>query len=252
MRNWTMAILPLALVTGCNGTVASDDQRGDGAKAGPPAHAGPITNQTYDLTGFTGVEVAGPDDVTIRQGDKFSISARGRQEALDRLEIKLDGQRLSIGRKREGFHFGSRDEDDVDIAITMPRLDAVQLTGSGEIDADSVDGDAIEAALTGSGDLKIAKLTGKSAKVTASGSGDIEIGSGSIAAGKVSVTGSGDIDAEGLVAQTLDVSITGSGNVDAQATGKADISILGSGNVKLNGGASCSTRQMGSGTATCN
>jgi hypothetical protein len=229
MRNWMMAMLPLVLVTGCNSAAPSDEKRSE--RSGPPASVGPITTQSFALNGFTRVEVAGPDDITIRQGDAFSITARGRKEALDRLEITLDGPDLEIGRKREGFSFSSRDEDDVDIAITMPRLNAVRLTGSGTIDADTVDGDAVEAVVTGSGDLKVAKLTGKRADITVSGSGDIEIAGGTIGSGELSVTGSG--------------------NVDAQATGKADISILGSGDVTLTGGANCSTRQMGSGTATC-
>src|SRR3546814_56723 len=169
MRNWTMAILPLALVTACNGTAPKDEQQAE--RGGPPASVGPITTQSFDLTGFTGVEVAGPDDVTVRRGDSFSIVARGRQEVLDRLEIKVDGSQLSIGRKRDGFSFSSRDDDDLDIAITMPRLDKVRLTGSGSIDADSVDGDAIEAAGTGSGDIKIAKLTGQDAESEGSGTG---------------------------------------------------------------------------------
>lgn len=249
MRNWMMAMLPLVLVTGCNSAAPSDEKRSE--RSGPPASVGPITTQSFALTGFTRVEVAGPDDITIRQGDAFSITARGRKEALDRLEITLDGPDLKIGRKREGFSFSSRDEDDVDIAITMPRLNAVRLTGSGTIDADTVDGDAVEAVVTGSGDLKVAKLTGKRADITVSGSGDIEIAGGTIGSGELSVTGSGDIDADGVVATTLEVSVTGSGNVDAQATGKADISILGSGDVTLTGGANCSTREMGSGTATC-
>lgn len=248
MRNWMMAILPLILVTGCNGAAPSAEKQ---AERGGSASAGPIATQTYDLTGFTGVEVAGPDDVTIRQGEKFSITARGPKDVLDRLEIKLDGPELSVGRKRDGFSFSSRDDDDLDIAITMPRLTKVRLTGSGTIDADAVDGDAVEAVVTGSGDLKVAKLNGKRADITVSGSGDIEIGGGTIGSGELSVTGSGDIDADGLVAATLEVSITGSGNVDAQATGKADVSILGSGDVTLTGGAACSTRQMGSGTVTC-
>ena len=252
MRNWTMALLPLVLVTGCNSAAPGDEKQATGTGTAPAAHAGPVTNQAYDLTGFTGVEVTGPDDVTIRRGDRFSIVARGRKETLDRLEIKLDGTRLTIGRKRDGFRFSSRDEDDVDIAITMPRLDRARLTGSGSIDADSVDGDAVEAVVTGSGDLKVAKLAGKRAEITVSGSGDIEIGGGRIDSGEFSVTGSGDIDADGLVAETVEVSITGSGNVDAQATGKADVRILGSGDVKLGGGATCSTRQMGSGTVRCN
>ncbi len=254
MRNWTMAILPLALgmtVTACNGTNHDGNSQSGKGESGAPAAAGPVTTQTYSLAGFTGVEVSGPDDVTIRRGDSFSISARGRQDVIDRLDIKVDGTRLVIGRKREGISFASHDGGDLDIAITMPRLDALRLTGSGSIDADAADGDAVEAVVTGSGDLKVAKLTAKSAEIKVAGSGDIEIGGGAVGSADLAVTGSGDIDAEGLAATTLDVSVTGSGNVDAQATGKADVSILGSGDVTIGGGAQCSTRQMGSGTTTC-
>ncbi|MBL8649749.1 MAG: DUF2807 domain-containing protein [Sphingopyxis sp.] len=251
MRNWTMAMLPLALAmtaSGCSGSITRDDK--DGEKT-TRVDAGPPTTKNFALTGFTGVEVAGPDDVTIRQGETFAISAKGPQAEIDELDIKLDGSTLSIGRKREGFSFRGGDHDGVEIAITMPKLDTVRLTGSGSVDADSVDGDAVKASLTGSGDLKIARMTGKTADLTVSGSGDLAIAAGTIASGEVGITGSGDIDAGGLAAQTLDISITGSGNVEAQATGKADIRILGSGDVDLIGGGSCSTKTMGSGTATC-
>ena len=250
MRNWTKAVLPLALAmtaSGCSAEITSGEKDGKQAVA-----VGPTVTQTSDLKGFTGVEVSGPDDVTIRQGAGFGISWQGPKEEIDELEIKLDGDMLSIGRKRSGFSFGGRDHEGVQITITMPKLRSVRLTGSGSIDADNVDGDTVEAVVTGSGDLKIAKLTGKSAEVAVSGSGDIEIGGGTTTAGEYSVTGSGDIDADGLVAQTLDVSITGSGNIDGHATGKVDVNILGSGDVKIGGGATCTTKQMGSGTATCN
>ncbi len=253
MRNWTMAIVPLALAmtaSGCNGSVTGGNGQ-DGKTTERSADAGPVTTQSFALKDFIGVELAGPDDVTIRQGDAFSISAKGPKNEIDELEIKLDGDTLLIGRKREGFSFGNRDHDGVEIAITMPKLGKLKLTGSGEIDADTIDGDAVDVAVTGSGDLKAAKLTAKSADIAVSGSGDIEIGGGTISTGDYSVTGSGNIDADALVAQNIDVSITGSGDVAANATGKVDVNILGSGDVEVIGGATCSTSQMGSGSTTC-
>lgn len=251
MLKWTMAALPLALAmtTGCSAN--HGDERDAKSETTSRADAGPVTSQSFALTGFTGVEVAGPDDVTIRQGDTFSVTAKGPQAELAELEIERDGSTLSIGRKREGFSFSRRNHNGVEIAITMPRLDTVRLTGSGSIDADKVEGDAVKAVLTGSGDLKIAKFSGPKAELTVSGSGDIEIAGGAIKTGDISVTGSGDVDAGGLVAETLDISITGSGNVDAQATAAADIGILGSGDVTLTGGGTCTTKTIGSGTASC-
>lgn len=249
MRNWTMAIVPLALamtVTACSAEVT-----GGGKDGQRTAEAGPPTTQSYDLKGFSGVKVAGPDDVTIRRGEAFSITAKGPKSVIDELEIKLDGDMLSIGRRNSGISFRSSD-DDVEIAVTLPALRAVRLTGSGEINADTVDGDTVEAVVTGSGDLKVGALNGKSAKITVSGSGDIEVGGGTIGSGDFDVTGSGNIDAGGLSATTLDVSITGSGDVDAKASGSAAIAILGSGDATIGGGGKCTTRTMGSGTATCN
>ena len=136
MRNWTMAALPLALamtVTACSAEVTSD-----GRNDKRTVDAGPLTTQSFDVSGFTGVKVAGPDDVTIRRGDAFSITAKGPKAVIDELEIELAGDMLSIGRKNSGFSFRG-DDNDVEIAITMPALRAVRLTGSGEIDADAVE-----------------------------------------------------------------------------------------------------------------
>jgi len=253
MRNWTtIAMLPLMLATatGCSGADKADGGRDGASSESRPADSGPAATKSFALSGFTGVDVAGPYDVTIRRGDSFAISAKGPQAELDQLEVEVDGSTLSIGRKRSSWSF--RDHDDVDITITMPRLSAVELAGSGSIDVDSVDGDAVEAAVTGSGELKIAKLTAASVKLAMSGSGDLEVAGGKVGSGDIGVTGSGDIDADGLVADTLDVSVTGSGNVEAQATASADVRVIGSGDVKIGGGAKCSTSKTGSGNVTCN
>src|SRR3546814_21008480 len=90
--------------------------------------------------------------------------------------METDGSRRWIERKRTGWSF--RYQDDVDIAITMPRLSTVKLTGSGSITADSADGDTVEAAVTGSGELKIVKLTAKRVELTMAGSGDLDVEGG--------------------------------------------------------------------------
>ncbi|MFN4358987.1 head GIN domain-containing protein [Sphingopyxis alaskensis] len=247
MRNWTMAALPLMLamsVTACGAGVTGESK--DGKRT---VEAGPTKSRGFDLTGFTGVKVTGPDDVTIRRGDAFSIVARGPQAVIDELEIELDGDMLSIGRKDSMLRFDG--DQTVEVTVVMPALRAVRLTGSGAIDADAIEGDAVEAVVTGSGDLRVAAMNGKRAKLTITGSGDLEVGGGTIGAGNYDVTGSGSIAASDLAASTLDVSIAGSGDVDARASENADILILGSGDATIGGGAKCSTRALGSGDAIC-
>jgi hypothetical protein len=253
MRNWTMAMVPLMLamtVAGCQAEDARTAKQGGTTTPGVAGGDSAVT-QDFALSGFTGVKLTGPDDVTIRRGDAFSVTARGPKADIDEMDIKLDGDKLSIGRKREGFSISRWDGEKVEIRITMPRLTAVHVTGSGEIDADLVEGDAVEAVVTGSGDVKIGKLTAKRAAIGLSGAGDVDIDGGTVAEASYKVTGSGGIDAARLAATTLAISITGSGDVEAQATGSADVRIVGSGDAVVTGGAKCETRATGSGTATC-
>lgn len=243
MRKLTWAALPLAVVAlaGCNaeGLGLPDKQ----------ADAGPAATKNYALEGFTGVSLATSDDVSVRRGDAFAVSATGPQNYLDNLEIDVVGTILKIGVKRDGWNFGRHDR--AKIVVTMPRLDVVRLSGSGDIDADIAEGDDVTASLTGSGDLKIGAVKTKKLELNLAGSGRLNVAGGEASAGDYSTTGSGDIDAQGVKVGDLDVSVTGSGDIDAQATGKAAIRILGSGDVKVSGGATCSSRKLGSGDVIC-
>lgn len=250
MRRLTLAALPLALGLAVSGCTAKETERGRTGESGT-TDSGPQTTRDYALSDFSAVSVTGPDDLRITMGEGFSISATGPQAEIDELEIERDGDRLSIGRRKNGSFFGGRNHVGVKIAVTMPRLTAVRLTGSGEVEADAMEGDAVEAVVTGSGDLKVARLTAKSVSMAISGSGDIDVDSGTVDSSEYRVTGSGNIEAEGLAARTLDISITGSGDVEARASEAASVSIMGSGDASVVGGAKCSSRTLGSGEVRC-
>ena len=80
----TAAFLPLAA---CH---ASWDH--DGAGGGYNAkNAGPMTSRTYDLAGFTAVDLRGSDDVDVKVGPAFSVKAEGGANVLDDLEITVQG-----------------------------------------------------------------------------------------------------------------------------------------------------------------
>lgn len=243
MRKLTWAILPVAAVAlaGCNsGGFESSDKQAD---------AGPQTSKSYALEGFSGVLLSTADTVTVRRGDAFSVSATGPENYLDKLEIDVDGTMLRIQIKHDSWNFTRHKP--AKILITMPLLTMVKLAGSGDIDADIVEGDDVKASLAGSGDLKIGAVKAKNLVLHIAGSGQLGVAGGDAATGDYSTAGSGDISAEGVTIGDLDVSVAGSGDIDAHATGKASIRVMGSGDVKVTGGASCTSRKMGSGDVTC-
>ena len=237
-----LAALPLAAC----GSVAMGSDSGDKATA-----SGTGTTRSFAVSGFTGVELAGSDDVDVRVGPAFSIRAEGPSEELDRLDIRKDGSTLSIGRTRDGsFNWGGRKSQGVKVYVTMPSIAAASLAGSGDLRVDKVAGGDFSGALAGSGDLSVDNIAATSARLEIAGSGGIAA-KGSVQKLSMSIAGSGDIDAGGLTATGADVSIAGSGNASATVNGPASVSIMGSGDVSLGAGAKCTTSKMGSGEVRC-
>lgn len=206
--------------------------------------------RTFAVDGFTAVALRGSDDVDVRAGTGFSVRAVGPSAELDTLAIARVGDTLRIGRKNGGFGWSGGSHRDVKVHVTLPRVTAASIAGSGNMTIDRVEGQAFEAADAGSGDLNIAILAAQQAKFSLAGSGSVQV-VGKVDRLTVSLAGSGDFTAPGLKASSAKVSLAGSGDVRADVTGPASVSSAGSGDIDLGTGARCSTSKVGSGAVHC-
>ncbi|HUE79863.1 MAG TPA: head GIN domain-containing protein [Sphingomicrobium sp.] len=214
--------------------------------------AGPATTRNFAVGGFERIEVAGPYEVTVATGGAPSVRASGGERAIERMVVEVEGDTLKIHpKKRSGLSFSWSRSHPVKLTVTVPRLTAAGIAGSGAITVDKVAGDAFEAGVAGSGNLRLGEVDVKRLKAGIAGSGEINAGRGRAAVADYEIAGSGDIDAAGLVAETASVSIAGSGNVAANATGTASVDIAGSGDVRMTGGAKCQVSKAGSGNVDC-
>mgnify|MGYP001120322197 CR=1 FL=1 len=196
--------------------------------------------RTYAAADFTAVDLRGPDDVDVRVGSAFSVRAEGDSATLDRLVIARDGGKLRIGRKTGFFHWGSSGK--VKVFVTMPRITAGALAGSGDLTIDRVDGSDFHGSLAGSGNMKIGRLAAETSALSIAGSGSITVDGGDAAR---------FITAAKLAAREASVDIAGSGSVKATVDGPAQVSIMGSGDVDLGAKAKCDVHKVGSGEVRC-
>lgn len=240
MRGYGLALLiPLAA---CGNGFTGDEGKG-------VAGAGSGDTRSYPVEGFTAVALQGPDDVDVRVGSAFTVRAEGAESELAKLRIERDGDTLEVGRVRKsGVNWSSG--RGVRVTVTMPRIVAAELAGSGDLSVDRAESPSFKGEVAGSGNLSIAALATGEARFSIAGSGTVK------AAGRadrlaIEIAGSGDVDAPGLAASAAKVSIAGSGGVRAKVDGEASVDILGSGDVDLGPGAKCRTNKMGSGTVRC-
>ncbi|MGA1798346.1 head GIN domain-containing protein [Sphingomonas sp. 4RDLI-65] len=233
-------IIPLAA---CSFSWNGDDE-GSGAAA-----SGSGTTRTYQVAGFNGIDLRGSDDVDVRVGTGFSIRAEGPSEQLDRLRIDRDGDTLDIGRKN-GTNFGWSKGAKVKVYVTLPRLTEANVSGSGNMAVDRVEGGGFKGGIAGSGNLDIAAIQVDDAQFSIAGSGTARA-SGTARDLKVEIAGSGDVDGSKLQAQSAKIEIAGSGSVRAIVNGPASVDMMGSGDVDLGPNSRCKTSKMGSGKVRC-
>jgi hypothetical protein len=232
-----VALLPLAA---CQ---SNWEKQGQAVQA-----SGTGATRSFAASGFTGVELQGPDDVNVTTGQKFSVTAEGDPKVLDLLDIRVVDGALRVGRKDSKDRWFSNDHG-ARVHVVMPKLTSAAVSGSGDLKADRAEGD-FNGAIAGSGDLTVVDLRANAVDLSVAGSGDLNV-AGSASKLSASVAGSGNIEAQRLAVASADVSIAGSGNVHGTVKGPASVSIVGSGDAELGGGAKCSVTSVGSGEARC-
>jgi hypothetical protein len=209
---------------------------------------------SYQAADFDEISTSGPQDVVVTRGDSFAVRSEGSPEALAQLEAVNINGRLTI-RPKPGFNWGNwRSLAPATFYVTLPRLDAVAVAGSGDITIDRVEGESFEGQIAGSGSLAISAMKVDRANffigAAGGGSGDVVV-SGTARDAHVTIAGSGEVKAGGLRSETASISIMGSGDVALDVEDEAKVSIAGSGDVDISGPARCSVTQMGSGDVRC-
>lgn len=203
---------------------------------------GPIVKETLNLEDFTSFKLGIAGDVYLSRGNTQKVVVEGQQNIIDELKTDVSGGTWSIGFKNNVSNY-----DKFKIYITIPTIDGVIVSGSGDVygkDKFTNLGD-IRVSVSGSGGIEL-DVEAKSISSTISGSGDIEL-EGSADAYNVRISGSGDVEAYGLMTKNCEASISGSGDIHISASETLVAKIVGSGDISYKGSPSVKSKIVGSG-----
>lgn len=200
-------------------------------------------------TGIETVELNGPIDMTLRQGAVASMTVRGEQRLLGKVETTQEGSVLHIGTTGMLLHH----RQPLQVILVLPSLANVKIHGTGESTVNGFTGDKLQVQLHGSGNVK---FNGRFRDVNAGvfGSGEMELNGGSSdkvvveldGSGQMTVVGSckefkaeqngsGDLNAEHLTAEQAALNLRGSGTSIIQARKSAAVNLRGTGEVSVYG-----------------
>jgi putative autotransporter adhesin-like protein len=172
--------------------------------------SGVPATQTRDVGPFSSVELAGSNNVVIRVGEQQSVVVRADDNLVDRVTTEVQSGNLVIANTPGSFTTKSP----MSVEVSVPTLDALKLSGSGNIVVSGIEAESLDVALPGSGTLT---------------------GSGTAAKLAVTVSGSGTVQFGRLAANDVRADVSGSGSIFVTATRSLDASVSGSGAILYTG-----------------
>jgi hypothetical protein len=206
--------------------------------------SGTIKSETRNVTGFTGIKLALPANVIIRQGNTESVLIETDDNILPLIETVVEDGALKIRPLEKNSSFRTKT---LNVTINAKTVNQISAAGSGTIRSDALKADTLKVSVAGSGDVILKSIDATTLNVSIAGSGDFTV-SGKANALDASIAGSGEIKAGKLETQTSKISVAGSGNAVVWAKESLKLSVAGSGDVQYYGDAKVSKSIAGSGS----
>lgn len=176
------------------------------------------------LESFERLSVAGGFHVTVRAGREPRLVLRGDDNLLPHVRTDVRGGRLVLDfDSARNIH----SERPIEVEIEVPRVGAVDVSGSCRLDLDGLEGESFALEVSGSCN---AGIRGRVERLG------------------VTISGSARLDLSELAAREARVRITGSGRVDVAAAERLEVAISGSGSVRYRGQPALVSRINGSGS----
>jgi hypothetical protein len=206
--------------------------------------SGQVAEDVRPITGFSGLVVDGPIDVTLKAGAAERLILRADDNVLPLIEATVVGGKLVLGtRKNASF----RTRNPLHATVEYKEMTSITVRGSGDVRGDAIHGSVFDVSIRGSGDVVLDRLEVNALAVSIAGSGDVIVRAGRADSVGVVIEGSGDVRLDGLEARAAAVRVRGSGDTRVHATQTLQVDIAGSGDVRYRGEPVLSKRVAGSG-----
>lgn len=172
-----------------------------------------VRSQKSDLPAFTGVDLAGGLQATVRQGAP-GLVLEGDDNIVSLYEVKVDGETLEV-HPRNGVSLSP--SRPVKALITLPVLRKVEASGGVDVLVESGVEKDLALDLSGGVELKAGALALASLKIDASGGVQLEL-SGTADSVDLELSGGVHVDAPALAAKQVTLDASGGCDLDLTAT----------------------------------
>lgn len=230
-----LAALALGVgLSGCNVSVNWDDVDG-------------VAFSEFDQSGDApdAISMSGVDEVIITDGESFSMTLEGDEDAQDALRFDRSGDELRIGRD-SGIYSGN---GKAIVRITMPAPSALSTSGTSSIQSEVMASDA-EIDTSGTSSISVIKLESDSLDLDMSGASQVTA-AGSVERLIIDLSGSTSASLRELLAYDVKADLSGASSATLSSNGIVEADLSGASKVTVIGSAKCSGDTSGASSLDC-
>ncbi|CAM3813838.1 head GIN domain-containing protein [Litorimonas haliclonae] len=173
--------------------------------------------QSYDYQDFDKISVVGVFNMDVEVGgSNFSIKTSGEERYMSHLNVYVDDGTLYLDNDEDEKKRSWRGKKNkgIDITITLPSLNGLEVTGIGNGEIYGIDSNEFEVEFAGLGAME---LSGRCGKLD------------------VDYAGMGDMDARGLECEDVTIDMSGMGSASVYASESVDADMSGMGSIDVYG-----------------
>lgn len=206
----------------------------------------------FAITSFERIRVEGPFDVRLATGQPPSARATGSADALDALDIAVQGNTLVVRNRAAATSTRPTPRTAITVVtLGTPRLTSATVFGGGSLAVTGkVQSQRVDMSINGSGSLSVTGVDADQLIATVIGTGSMTLG-GRAAKVRLLTSGAGGIAADRLLADDLTVRVEGTGATSAAARYTADVTTTGIGGVTVLGTPACTVKALAGGPIRC-
>lgn len=234
MKTTRLLFLSFLLFYGC--TTSNNSLKGSGN----------IVSETKNISYFNRIEVGGPINVFISQGEDSELRIETDDNLISLIKAEMDGDLLRVHYVKPSGYSRIETKKGLNVFVRTSDLIRIRNFGSGVVSSKtSFRADEIEMENTGSGTIRF-DLYANTLNAQNKGSGRITL-KGNVDHQNIAINGSGEYSGLALQSESASIVIMGSGSATVSVEKELSAQIMGSGNIQYRGAPKITSQVIGSG-----
>jgi hypothetical protein len=184
-----------------------------------------VVEESRDVSGFDEVELRGVGNLSVEQTGSESLAVEAEGDVLPKLTTEVVNDRLIIGPKPGTTVQTTKP---INYKLTVEALDTLEVSGSGDVEAEGINTDRLAVTIGGAGSAKVGGEADEQ-EIDISGSGAYRAGNLESNEAKIGVSGAGSAIVN--ASEKLDANVSGVGSVEYLGDPTVEQDVSGAGRV---------------------